>query len=214
MNENQIEYYAKRAGEYDRIFQRPERQSAIDELGEFLRDLFKDRDIIELACGTGYWTKRISTTATSILATDINEEMLEVARERKYYSDVDFKSLDIFSNDSLGVEDKFNGGFGGFIWSHVPRARLREMLVNLHNRLEKGSPVCFIDNHPIEGFSEPVERVGEDDFQKRVLDNGEEYTIIKNYPEDDELRTVVSEFTRTARVWRNDFYWVLAYEVI
>jgi ubiquinone/menaquinone biosynthesis C-methylase UbiE len=33
-----------------------------------------------VAAGTGYWTKTLSTTAKSIVATDLNDETLQIAR--------------------------------------------------------------------------------------------------------------------------------------
>ena len=40
------------------------------------------QNLIEVACGTGYWTNHISKTATSIYATDINESVVKIAKEQ------------------------------------------------------------------------------------------------------------------------------------
>lgn len=37
-------------------------------------------EVIELGCGTGYFTKAIAGSATCVLATDLSEEMVEAAR--------------------------------------------------------------------------------------------------------------------------------------
>lgn len=47
-------YYARRAEEYERIYQKPGRQADLDTLRSRLRDFFADRDILEIACDTGY----------------------------------------------------------------------------------------------------------------------------------------------------------------
>ena len=46
-------YYAKRAREYDKVYEKPERQSDIAELRSMLCDLLKERWVLEVACGTG-----------------------------------------------------------------------------------------------------------------------------------------------------------------
>ena len=81
---NLAEYYARRAAEYEKIFAKPERQPDLACLRALLPGLFAGRDVLEVACGTGYWTQIISGSARSILATDINEEVLEIARHKTY----------------------------------------------------------------------------------------------------------------------------------
>src|ERR1051326_861454 len=79
-----LDYYARRAGEYEKIFAKPERQPDLVALRALLPGLFAGRDVLEIACGTGYWTPIISESARSILATDINEEVLDIARHKAY----------------------------------------------------------------------------------------------------------------------------------
>ena len=69
------EYYAARAEEYEQIYELPERQEDIARLRAMLQALFSGHDVLEVACGTGYWTLPISLTARSILATDVGEEV-------------------------------------------------------------------------------------------------------------------------------------------
>ena len=73
-----VTYYAKRAAEYEAIYQKPERQSDLRELENLLRRDFAGRNVLEIACGTGYWTERVASVADSIVALDINESVLEI----------------------------------------------------------------------------------------------------------------------------------------
>ena len=79
-----IDYYAKRANEYERIYQKPERQNDLEILRNLFRKILAGKNVLEIACGTGYWTQVISQTANSITATDINEEVLQIARTKIY----------------------------------------------------------------------------------------------------------------------------------
>ena len=52
-------YYAARAPEYDRIYQKPERQDDLRELVAYLPSLFVGRRVLDIACGTGFWYSHI-----------------------------------------------------------------------------------------------------------------------------------------------------------
>src|SRR6478752_3927071 len=77
-------YYAARAAEYDQVYAKPERQADLATLTGLLRERVRGADLLEIACGTGYWTLRLADAAHSILATDITEETLTLARAREY----------------------------------------------------------------------------------------------------------------------------------
>ena len=77
-----VQYYADRASEYERIYAKPERQSDLATLKDLIRKTFLDRSVLEIACGTGYWTEVLAGCAQSVVATDINEDVLEIARAK------------------------------------------------------------------------------------------------------------------------------------
>jgi ubiquinone/menaquinone biosynthesis C-methylase UbiE len=81
--ESQVEYYARRATEYERIYEKPHRQEELAALKEWIRSAVRQRDVLEIACGTGYWTSVAAETASSIVALDINEPVLEIARSKR-----------------------------------------------------------------------------------------------------------------------------------
>jgi len=75
-------YYAARASHYEEIYDKPERQAELALLHEKVRDTLRGHDVLELACGTGYWTAQFAPAAASVLATDISPEVLAVARAK------------------------------------------------------------------------------------------------------------------------------------
>ena len=81
---NLIEYYHKRASSYDNLYHRGERKEALDEVAQIFQQIFSGKEILEIGCGTGYWTERIAQTAQNIFAIDINEAMLNIAKARSY----------------------------------------------------------------------------------------------------------------------------------
>ena len=65
-------YYARRAKEYEEIYRKPERQGDLRELEAMLGAAFSGMDVLEIACGTGYWTQFIARSAHSVHAVDVN----------------------------------------------------------------------------------------------------------------------------------------------
>ena len=49
-------YYAERASIYERVYHQPERQADLRQLEADLPAHFAGRHVLELACGTGWWT--------------------------------------------------------------------------------------------------------------------------------------------------------------
>ncbi len=76
------DYYAKRATEYERIYAKPERQADLAALRARIGKIFKGKHVLELACGTGYWTDVIASSAAQVTALDVNEEVLKIARTK------------------------------------------------------------------------------------------------------------------------------------
>src|SRR5580693_10767322 len=83
INTDMAAYYAKRAATYEEIYQRPERQDELLTLQVRVQELMEGHDVLELACGTGFWTEQIAATAKSVLATDINPEMIALAEAKQ-----------------------------------------------------------------------------------------------------------------------------------
>ena len=49
-------YYAQRAAEYERVYFKPERQDDLRRMEAELAAPFAGRRVLEIACGTGWWT--------------------------------------------------------------------------------------------------------------------------------------------------------------
>ena len=118
-------YYSKRAREYEQIYEKPERQRELAWLRERIPQLYRGRTVLEVACGTGYWTQFIAQTAHRVYAGDINDSVLEIAREKPLApGKVTFMKADAITLD--GVPPGCNAAFAGFWWSHVKKSGLRQ----------------------------------------------------------------------------------------
>jgi SAM-dependent methyltransferase len=207
-----VSYYAERAKEYERIYAKPERQADLSQLRSFLERAFAGADVFELACGTGYWTEVIVRSASSVFATDINEEVLAIARAKP----IDPRKVQFHRQDGYklpAMSPRFTGGLAAFWWSHVPRPRLQSFLHGFHHIFSPGARVVFIDNVYVEGSSTPVSRTDDsgNTYQVRRLDDGSTHEVLKNFPSETELRAAVDGLAEKVEVQLLRYYWVLSY---
>jgi protein-L-isoaspartate O-methyltransferase len=205
-----IEYYRRRAGEYEAIFAKPERQSDLLTLKKKLADLLKRARVLEVACGTGYWTTVIASAADSVTATDVAEEPMNIARAKPYpKKNASFVEADAYAlPQSLG---RFDAAFAGFWWSHVPRERIAEFTASLHARLQPGARVVMFDNLYVDGNSTPIVETDAagNTYQLRELADGSRFRVLKNYPTRDELRALFPGIHYRAL----QYYWLAEYKV-
>ena len=201
-------YYAQRAPEYESIYQKPERQADLRELREFVAQTFAGRRVLEIACGTGWWTEVLSKTARSVVATDINDEVLAIAR-RKQFGDasVSFQRTDAFQLEQVAGE--FDAALAVFWWSHLTPRDLDKFLEGLHRRLEPGSLVVFIDNNFAPGSSTPISRRDQDGntYQQRRLADGSMTEVLKNFPTDEAITRALQGRANGLTLRRSTYFW-------
>jgi demethylmenaquinone methyltransferase/2-methoxy-6-polyprenyl-1,4-benzoquinol methylase len=205
------DYYAARAPEYDRIYLKPERQHDLRQIEQWLPAVFAGADVLEIACGTGYWTQFIAPAARQVVAVDAAPDTMRIARQRVDPRKVEFVEGDAYALDLGGR--RFQGGFAGFWFSHVPRSRVREFLLGFHSALQPGAAVVLLDNLYVEGSSTPIsERDAEGNtYQVRRLDSGGTHRLIKNFPTEAQLRDDVAGLATQLRYQAWQYYWALQY---
>jgi len=84
-------YYRARAREYDEVYANKATWDA------FLDVLPITGDVLELACGSGWWTPLLARRARSVTAVDAAPEMLALARQRVRGLPVELLAADLFA---------------------------------------------------------------------------------------------------------------------
>lgn len=202
-------YYANLAEKYDQDYVTAEQQDDLEELHERVSDVLTDHRVLELACGTGHWTEHFAESAASVLATDINPEMLEQAKAKGLPADkVQFRLMDAFEIDADG---DFTACFAGFWWSHVKRQEQAGVLAMLRKKLGKDGLVVLVDDCHVESDSTTIARTDLDGntYQLRTLPNGKRCEVLKNYPTDSALRKRFAELFKEIRIVRLENFWML-----
>ncbi len=208
------DYYAKRAREYEGIYDKAERQEELAWLRGRLPALFAGRRVLEVACGTGYWTQFIARTAAHVTACDINEAVLEIAREKPVPPGrVRFARADAFSPG--GLCEGCDAAFAGFWWSHVRKSDLARWLSGMAAALPSGALVAMLDNRFVAGSSTPVSRRDAEGntYQLRQLKSGETHEVLKNFPSASDLADAVRPFAAEAHLEETQYYWLLVFRL-
>jgi SAM-dependent methyltransferase len=206
-------YYAARAAEYDRIYLKPERQTDLRAIEQWLPAKFSGARVLEIACGTGYWTRLIAPVAARVLAVDSAAETIAIAKTRVPPGKVDFLLGDAYAlPEQIG---RFDAAYAGFWFSHIPKRRQREFLLGLAARMEPGASVVFLDNRYVEGSSTPVTDRDADGntFQTRRLDDGSAHQVLKNFPTEAKLIELVNGLGDRPVFTTWQYYWAFEYVV-
>jgi len=215
--EEMIRYYRARApwhDEYMSYRSNAEMEKLLAPIIEWVEPYIVDRDVLEIACGTGNWTQVLARRARSVLAIDVADTMIEIACAKPYQNDkVTFKVTDAYTLE--GMEDTFTAAFAAGWFSHIPKSRIASFFKQLHARLKPGAHVVFVGimwrDHP----DLTVYRSDEEGnlYSRRILPDGREFDVIKNYPTFDEFQVYLKN-TGEDIIYREHqelLRWMLAY---
>ncbi|EJR42887.1 class I SAM-dependent DNA methyltransferase [Bacillus cereus group sp. BceL296] len=209
-------YYNERAHEYEKVYFRndPIRQKEQILIQQKLQKLFTDQSILEIACGTGYWTQFIAKTAKHITALDYSNEVLNIANQKNISpSKVNFLQRDAYQLDK--ISGNFEGGIANFWFSHIPKFRIQEFLNQLHNKLGSGTTVFMADNIYIKSIGGTLIYKENDPntYKLRTLDNGTKYEIIKNYYTEEELKNIFIPVSNDLQIYMGQCFWWVSYKI-
>lgn len=218
--EEQIAYYRARAPEYDEWFLRQgmcdlgpvwneKWQLDVDTVAAELDSFGPRGRVLELACGTGWWTERLARHAADLTAIDASPEAIELARRR--VPSTRYVVADLFLWEP---EDQYDVVFFSFWLSHVPAERFEAFWRMVDRALEPGGRVFFIDNltkrlpelPELARIRSLLQRDGDNAGEVvRRLNDGREFRAVKIYYEPEELTGRLStlgwEFDVRATDW-------------
>ncbi|MDH4158301.1 MAG: methyltransferase domain-containing protein [candidate division Zixibacteria bacterium] len=213
------EYYAERAPFHDYYMSYRDNATMEAQLASvisYVEPFLADRDVLEIACGTGNWTQVLARRARSVLATDVNRSCLDIARKKKYESDrVTFRVCDAYRLDQL--DGQYQAAFAADWWSHIPNSRIGGFLDGLHARLRPGAAVVFVDmmhRKELDFISTFIDDEG-NRVSKRPLPDGRVCHVVKNFPTEEELRACLAGRSRKVHYHedRKLLRWVVTYKV-
>lgn len=217
----QIAYYRARAAEYDEWWFRTGRfdrgaannaawqaDVAIVEraVGRMLAKT-RPASVLELACGTGLFTRHLAPLAGSVTAVDAAPEVIAINRQRVAARNVRYVEADLFAWQPT---QRYDCVFMSFWLSHVPPARFAAFWAMVRRALKSDSFAYLVDsahdptstaaNHPT-----PDRRAG---IVTRKLGDGREFRIVKVFHEPAPLAASLEALGFAARIEQTPRYFI------
>jgi ubiquinone/menaquinone biosynthesis C-methylase UbiE len=191
----QIDYYRRRAPEYEETVHG---EAGAGELRfeSWLRRLAPSGEVLEIACGTGLWTRHLIGAAEPVTALDSSPEMIELARSRLGDAAVRFLVADFFR---WRPDRRYDCAFFGFWLSHVPPQRFTDFWARVERCLAPGGRALFVDESAERGPRQPY-RIRRSPYVERRLRDGSAFRIVKVFHEPDDLAAALGRLGWSARV--------------
>ena len=210
MSRSMADYYQARAPEFEIIYDKPERQADLAKLRSWLAEEARGATVLEIACGTGYWTGVAAATAKAIVATDFNLGPLENARSKGLEPHVVFAQADAYALPDYGPA--FDAGMAHFWWSHVSVADQQRFLAHFASKLRREAKLLMIDNTFVASSMTAPSRTDAfgNTYQTRRLRDGSEYEIVKNFPTHAELRGALERHSTAVDILQLQYYWAVS----
>ena len=190
--QDQIDYYRARAGEYDEWWFRGGRYdrgaefnarwhaetAAVENALDTWLAQRRPQSALELACGTGLFTRRLAPRIARVTAIDASREVLAINRARVVADNVRYVEADLFE---WRPRERYDVVFFSFWLSHVPEERFAAFWETVAAALAPGGAAYLIDsafeptstakNHELPGRTAGM--------VTRKLNDGREFRIVK-----------------------------------
>jgi SAM-dependent methyltransferase len=181
----QVRYYHARAPEYDDWWFRRGRHDEgpganarwfreVEALEAALDRFHPAGDVLELACGTGLWTRRLARRANRLTAVDASPEVLALNASRVADGNVEYVQADLFD---WSPPRRFDVCFFSFWLSHVPERRFDAFWRMVRTALRPGGRVFLIDS----AQPGPASVASDGERMTRRLADGREFEIVKRF---------------------------------
>lgn len=162
---------------------------------------YKFSNCLEIGCGTGKNTEWLITKCDSVLAIDISDDMLSIAKQKLTDKKVSFINVDVTSNWNF-TKEKFDLIVCSLVLEHIED--IRDIIKKIATHLTNGGILYIGELHPFKQYtgSKPKfeTETGEQivsafthhitDFTEAANDNGLKTIEIKEYFDDNDRSSI------------------------
>jgi len=219
--QDQVAYYRARAGEYDEWWFRTGRydrgpdfnaawQAEVAQVEGALADWLAVRRpayALELACGTGLFTRHLAPRVHALTAVDASPEVIAINRARVDAPNVEYVLADLFE---WRPTRRYDAVFFSFWLSHVPEDRFAPFWETVAAALAPGGAAYLIDSafdttSTAKDHAVPSREAG---VVTRKLNDGREFRIVKLFYRPDKLARKLSALGWRAEIGQTERYFI------
>ena len=218
---DQVEYYRARAGEYDEWWFRTGRYdrgrefnerwhrevASVEEALAACLEARRPRSVLELACGTGLFTRHLATRVGEVTAVDASPEVIAINRSRVAAPNVEYVEADLFEWRPVRRYDLV---FFSFWLSHVPEDRFAAFWNAVAAALLPSGAAYVIDSafDPTSTAKDHTLPHREAGVVTRKLNDGREFRIVKLFYRPGELAAKLSALGWRASIAQTERYFI------
>ncbi|MBN1591869.1 MAG: class I SAM-dependent methyltransferase [Candidatus Coatesbacteria bacterium] len=189
-------YYDARAEEYDQFY--TGEGSFEDIKSEIMADhkaisamieSFALGSLLDVACGTSYYSQTYSKGASSVTGVDISRRMLSESRKRHLALGVKSSLIRADSFMLPLAAGKFDRCFIGFLLSHLSDEDIVALIKAISPLMKADGKIAIVDSAWTEMRSRQSRK--RSSYQTRTLDDGREFSVFKRYFTLDELNSLM-----------------------
>jgi demethylmenaquinone methyltransferase/2-methoxy-6-polyprenyl-1,4-benzoquinol methylase len=180
----QVAYYRARASEYDETTPLRHDAASRRQILDALERFAPRGQVLELACGTGEWTRELAGHASQLTAIDAAPEVLAIASARVGDNRVRFIQDDIFR---WRPDRRYDVVFFSAWLSHVPPQRFARFWELVGDCLAPRGRVFLIDELPAVAEHEQPIAAAVAPTVERPLRGGTRYRAVKVFYEPGDL---------------------------
>lgn len=115
----------------------------------------------------------------------------------------------------MDLAERFDGLFAGLWFSLVPIGRRKAFMDSVHSVLRPGAQVVLLDNSPAQCERLPISFTDAEGntYQGRKTDDGELHRVLKNFPDEASLRSLIADDARDVRYQMLEHFWMFSYRL-
>jgi SAM-dependent methyltransferase len=218
---DQVAYYRNRAAEYDEWWFRAGRydrgaaQNAawfadVADVERALADFLtaaRPQTVVELACGTGLFTRHLAPRVAHVTAVDAAAEVIACNRARVKADNVEYVEADLFA---WTPPARYDLVFMSFWLSHVPLARFDAFWALVRNAMAAGGAAYVIDSalDPTSTARDHATPDAVSGIVTRKLNDGSRYRVVKVFHEPPALNARLAALGFDAAIERTPRYFI------
>lgn len=196
------DYYNERAPEYEEIYTLGTGPASIPDLSVYKSE-FKEvselisnnigKNHIDIACGTAAWLPYYHNNCTRITLIDQSKNMIEESKKKVAKLGIQSK-VDLICNNIFSYKFKekyYDSVLVGLLLSHMESDEEDKLFKGLKHTLKTGGKVILLDS----AWNDERARFREkSEFQKRTLNDGREFTILKKYYTSEDIKDIFDRY--------------------